>query len=258
MSTSEPENLGEILQMRAERRQARLDRLLVSDIGERVVEDRDAALRTDRRRDSGLRQRRQQTDRLEQDGLAACVRPGHEERSLVRIHRQIERNDISTLRDEQRVAAVLHVEPLARRDERRGRAGECVGETCAGEQRVELDERVERRDNFVAPRAQLVGQLDQNALDLFDFIRLELAHTVAELDRRRRLDEYRRTGRRRVVHDPAGDRASAATNGNDEPAVAHRHRHVGHAMLRIEALHHAFENSNQLALRGAELAPNPS
>ena len=34
------QNLGEVLQVRAERRQARFDRLLVADVGERVVEHR--------------------------------------------------------------------------------------------------------------------------------------------------------------------------------------------------------------------------
>ena len=141
-------------------------------------------------------------------------------------------------------------------DERRRRAGERRREARARVQRVELDERVERRDDLVAMRTKLVGELAQNALDLLELLRLELAHPIAELHRGRRLDEQRAAGRRRVVHDAAGDDPSLAPHGNHVAAVAHRHRHVGDAMVRLEPLHLALENSNQLALRAAQLAPN--
>ena len=89
--------------------------------------------------------------------------------------------------------------------------------------RVERDERVERRDHLVAMRAELVGELAQNAFDFLDLVRLELAHPIAELHGRRRLDEQRRARRRRVVDDAAGDGLAAAPNGDDVAAVAHRH-----------------------------------
>ena len=54
---------------------------------------------------------------------------------------------------------------------------------------------------------------------------------------------------------PASD-ARSASHGNHVPAVAHRDRHVRHAMMRLEAAHLAFENSNQLFLRRPQLAPN--
>src|SRR5215831_15311396 len=52
------QDLGEVFQMCAERRQACLNRLLVSDVSECIVEDRNAAFRTDGRGDARLRQRR--------------------------------------------------------------------------------------------------------------------------------------------------------------------------------------------------------
>src|SRR4029453_16961359 len=86
------QNLTEILEMRAERRETRLDRLLVTDVGKQVVEDGDAASGGDRRGHSGLHERRDERDRLEQYRLSASVRPGHEQRPLARTHLEIERN----------------------------------------------------------------------------------------------------------------------------------------------------------------------
>ena len=158
----------------------------------------------DRRGNARLRQRRDEAERLEQHRLAAGVRSGDEQRALVGIHLEIERHDVDALREQQRMPSVADREALARR--RRASAGaqrELDREARARVQRVELDERVERREHRVAMRTQRVGELAQNALDLLELLGLELANAIAELDRRRRLDEQRAARRRRVVHDAA-------------------------------------------------------
>src|ERR1700694_2815587 len=100
------EHLDQILEVGAEGREAREDRLLVADVGVDVVEYRDPGTEGDGRGDSRLNQRREKPERLEEHGLAAGIGPGDEQRSLVREHLQIEWHDVDTLRDEKRVAAL--------------------------------------------------------------------------------------------------------------------------------------------------------
>src|SRR5690606_11909512 len=69
-------DLPQVLQVRRERRQTRLDRLLVADVGEDVPEDREPAPLPDRRDDPRLRHRADQADRLEEHRLAARVGTG--------------------------------------------------------------------------------------------------------------------------------------------------------------------------------------
>ena len=252
------QDLAEVLDVRAERREARLDRLLVTDVGEHVVESWDAAAGADGCRHARLRERRQKAERFEQDRLAAGVRAGHEERSLVGVHRQVERNDVHALREQQRMASVVDLETRAGVDELCRRAGVRVGESRAGEQAVELDERGQRGNHSVAMRAQRVGEREQNALDLGQLLVLQLADAISEFDRGGRFDEQRSAGGRRVVHDPARANLSAAAHGNHVPSVAHRHRRIRHAVVRLEAVHLAFENPNQRVVRGAKLAAKVS
>jgi hypothetical protein len=58
------------------------------------------------------------------------------------------------------------------------------------------------------------------------------------------------------VHDPADLAYAFASDGNHVPALAHRHGHVGRAMVRLERAHDALENANQFAVRRAQLAPD--
>ena len=94
----EAKNLGEVLQVRAERRQARLDRLLVADVGEGVVEDR--------RRGSPGRPapecRIATSAEMRPSALRSTVLPPvfGPETSSVRssgVHREIERHDVAAL-----------------------------------------------------------------------------------------------------------------------------------------------------------------
>ena len=68
------------------------------------------------------------------------------------------------------------------------------------------------------------------------------------------LDEHGAARRGLIVHDPADRGASLASHGNHVAAVAHRHRHVGHALMRLELRHRALEQLHELALRAPQLA----
>src|SRR5687768_17842287 len=58
----EPQNLAEVSQVCAEGRQTGLDRLLISDVGVDVIEDRNPTLRGDWRRDPRLQHCREESD----------------------------------------------------------------------------------------------------------------------------------------------------------------------------------------------------
>ena len=103
-------------------------------------------------------------------------------------------------------------------------------------------------------RTKLLGELRQNALDLLELFALQLANAIAGFDRGRRLDEERAAGRRCVVHDSADRALRFPAHGDDEAAIAHRHRHVGDALVRLELGHRALEELDELALRSLELA----
>ena len=62
-----------------ERAEARVDRLLVADVGEQRSEHRQPRALGRRNVQARLRHQRQQPRRLERDGLAAGVRPGDEQ-----------------------------------------------------------------------------------------------------------------------------------------------------------------------------------
>jgi hypothetical protein len=81
------------------------------------------------------------------------------------------------------VAPLADREPLARLDQVARAALEVGGEARARVERVERDQRVEGVDHRLAQRAQLLGELEEDALHLVLLARLELADAVAELHR---------------------------------------------------------------------------
>ena len=87
----------------------------------------------------------------------------------------------------------------------------------------------------------------------------ELVHPtrdlVAERYRRRRLDEHRSTGRRRIVHDPADrDPGHRGARGSRSARCASS-RSRRRRMMRLEAAPSALEDANEPALRGAQRVP---
>jgi len=65
--------VAEVLHVCAERRQAGRDGLLIADIGEDLVVEGDAAIRSDWRRETRADHRREEADGFEQHGLPARV-----------------------------------------------------------------------------------------------------------------------------------------------------------------------------------------
>ncbi len=240
--------------MRAERRETGLDRLLVADVGEAIIEERDAALVAHGGGDPRLGHRGEQAERLEQHRLAAGVRAGEEQRALARVHREVERDHGAGTRGEQRMAAGEDREAFARRRERRRHARELIREASARVQRVEHDERLERFGEAIAQRTHLVGERREDALDLVALLRLDLADAVTEFHGGRRLHEQRAAAPRLVVHDAAHGVPPFAAHRDHVATVAHRHRHVGHARVVVEAREDLLEHLHELGLRGGALA----
>src|SRR6185436_3198299 len=123
-------------------------------------------------------------------------------------------------------------------------------------QRVEGDQRLERLAECVAMRAELVADFRKNAVDLLDFLDLQLAYAVAGFNRRRRLDEERPARSRCVLDDATHGSVCLASNRNHIAAIAHGHRHVGYTLMRLQLGHCALEKLDQLSLRSFELAAN--
>jgi hypothetical protein len=108
------EDLSKISQVRTEGRETRLDRLLVADVGEDVVEQCDTTLRTHGCRNAGLRQSGDEAECLEKHGLAPGVRAGDEESALLAAELEVERDDAVPPREQERMAAVTNGEPFTR------------------------------------------------------------------------------------------------------------------------------------------------
>ena len=118
------EDRDDVADVRAERGERLLDRLLVADVGEDGVEDGQPGVGVGGDRQAGLRHQREQADRLERDGLAAGVGAGDQEhvevlgpsvgesRTVGRAEQPVaepgrDRHDVA---GEQRVAGVLEDE----------------------------------------------------------------------------------------------------------------------------------------------------
>ena len=97
-------------------------------------------------------------------------------------------------------------------------------------------------------RPDFIGELGQNAIDLFDFFDLQFPDAIARLDCRRRLDEERAASRRGVVDDSTNGTLRLATDWNDVAAIPDGDRHVGDTLVRLEFGHRALEKLDQLAL----------
>ena len=106
------QNVPQLGEVRREGGQARRDGLTISDIGEYPGEQRQRRLRSNRRDNAALRHETQQSDRLDQYGLAAGVRARYEHRVLVGSKNQVERNNVATtvLTHEEWVPAIADLE----------------------------------------------------------------------------------------------------------------------------------------------------
>ena len=191
--------------VRRERAQARVDRLLVADVGEDRSEHRQPRSVGGRNPQAGLRHQREQPGGLERDGLAAGVRTGDEQapspaESILIV--------TGTGVLQQRMPRRLQLERAVGR-QRRLDAVDRLREARARLQHVELGRRLDRPLQVGRARAERVGQRQQNPPDFFGFLLLERDDVVVDLDGAERLEKQARAARRRAVHD-AGNRRCGA------------------------------------------------
>ena len=183
--------------VRRERGQRLLDALLVADVGHDLVEHGHGAAVGTRDVQAALRHRREQTDSLERDGLAAGIRAGDDERVKLAAERHVDRHG-GILR-QQRMARAAQRELLIRE---RGRDRvKLVGKLCLGKDEIKAHEHVKVARDVLAVRRALRRELGQDALDLGLFARTQLAQLVVRLHGGHRLDEQRRAGGRHIVHE---------------------------------------------------------
>ena len=136
------EDRHQVPDVAGEGREAHLDRLLVADVGEHLVEDRQRRGRGGRAQ-PGLVEQRREAERLQGDRLAAGVRPAEDERSQ-RAEVEVDRNRGRGV--EQRMARAEQPHLVADLDRR---AAPAPGERAASEREVDrrgrLDQQLERR-----------------------------------------------------------------------------------------------------------------
>ena len=248
------EDLRDIAQVCAERRQRRRDRLLVAHVGENVVHEGNHRPRAHGRRHPRLQEGEGEPDGLEQHRLAAGIGTGEQQGALRCRERKVERDDDHPLGDEERMAPLDDPHRRARLVEVHGRRTDVEGKTCPGTERFELDQRLERCGHPRLEGAQPVARLAQNALALLDLVALELADAVAELHGGRRLDEQRGARPRAVVHDATHRATGLAAHGHHMAAIANGHRGVEHALVGGERRDDAFEQAHEICLGAAQLA----
>ena len=202
--------------VRREGAQARLDRLLVADVGEQRPEHRQRAIR----RPAGMRSPAcaiiaQQPGGLQRDGLAAGVRPGDEQDRRRRNHLDRHRHRVL----EQRVPRRLQLERAVGR-QRRLDAVDRLGEArAAPAARRARWPRRSVRCMSAARAAERVGQREQDAPDLLGLLLLERDDVVVDLDGAERLEKQARAARRRAVHDARDAAAVLGLHDEDVAAV---------------------------------------
>ena len=205
-------------QVARERRQRLGDRLLVADVGEDVAPDRQPA--AGRRRDvqPGLVHQAEQAERPQGDGLAAGVRPGHDERGVAIAEPDVDRHDAT---GQARMAGRQQDDlgPVGRLGAGRVHLGR---ERRLGRPQVEPGERVERRAQRLGVGRHERRQLVEDPRDLLRLGHLRLAPGVAELDRDQRLDEQGLAAARRVVDDALDPAARLGLDRDDVAPVAQR------------------------------------
>ena len=153
-------HLADVGDVRGERAQILLDRLVVADIGEHLFKQRELGL------DGGNGQRRlrhqaEQSDGLQGHRLAAGIGTADQQRAAVLRQFQTDRHGglVPAAQHvlEQRMARVFEQQAVA---EARDDAIELAGEAALREDQLEFRHRDQRLPNGVAVAAQAVGHLD--------------------------------------------------------------------------------------------------
>src|SRR2546428_12269347 len=94
-----------------------------------------------------------------------------------------------------------------------------LGEARPRLQHVQLRRRLDRPLQIAGPRAERVGEREENTPNLFVLLLLERDDVVVDLDRAERLEEKARAARRRAVHHAGNVAAMLALDDEHVAAV---------------------------------------
>ena len=215
--------------MRGERRQVKLDRLGVADVGEHRGEERQDRALPAGHVEPGLGEQGGQADRLERHRLAAHVRAAHEQDARRRAKLERGRHDPASRRGRVGVAACVapqermpgprQTELFAAGDHRGRRARHRARQPHARPQEVGRGQRILACPERVDPAPDEVRQGAQHAPDLGALAGRELGQRVVERAHLERLDEQGRPARRNVVDQPLRTLEAVGPHGDHE-AVA--------------------------------------
>ena len=182
--------------VRGEGRQILLDGLLVTDVGEDLLEHTELRAFGGRDEETGLAHQLEETDGLQAHGLTTGVRSRDDEK--IEFLAEIYRDRYDLLRVDQRMPALQDIDVVVIIQHRTG--GPHGGRQLRlREDEVEVREDLDILSNLFSVWHQGAGQGIQDLLDLLLFVGLELTDVIIQLDDAHRLDEERRSRRTLVV-----------------------------------------------------------
>ena len=219
-----------VQQVRRIGRQVVVDRLLVADVDENALEDRQFRDLGDRNRKPALEHVLHDARGFQADRLAAGVGSRDDEDALATVELQIQRHDLAPRSPQrllqQRVAGVFQHQPVVRREDR-PHASVLRGPAALGAQHVDLGQVVARIGDQPRVGTDRFGKLREDAHHLAPLGVLQFAQFVVDLHHLDRFD-VEGFARRRFVVDKAVQFAFVARRNRDHGlAVADRDLGVG-------------------------------
>ena len=242
----------DVRDVRGERAEARFDRLFVADIREDRSEDRQPRSVSRRNAQPRLRHHRQEPCGFQRDGLAAGVRPGHQQDRRGRNHFDGDRHRML----DQRVPGGLQLEGAVGR-EHRFDAVDRLRETRAPLQDIEVGRRLDGAVHVRPARAERVGERQQNAPHLFRLLLLQRDNVVVDLDGAERLQEQAGSAGRRAVDDPRNRAALLGLDDEHIAAVALGHHLILQVLRRLLAAQVRLERAAQAGALLPQPVPKP-
>ena len=228
-----PRDEVDIGDVRGKSRKVLLDRLVVADIGQHGVEDREFR-RVRRHGQARLRHQRQQADGLQCNRLASRVRPGYDQLALVVREFDGDRHHAQSPGAQgplqQRMAGAAQYEPRLGALPRESYLGTVVvfGKARFGELQFDFGQHVGCKRDGVGLRGDALGHLQQDAVD-FGLLFFQQPHQlVVLLDGLQRLDEYRLAAGADPVHHAVDALLLLDLDGNHEPLAADGDQFVLH------------------------------
>jgi len=202
--------------MTAERRQGLLEALFVADVRPNLAERTEANLARGQHQ-SGLRHRDEEADRLDRDGLAACVRAG--DQHAIEILADVERERHGDLGIEEGVPSLVDEDAMPLRLDRCNRVHR-VAQSRLGEDQIDGAGGLDASGDAGRLMTDPATQVGEDPRDLGPFGGLGLAGRVAELDDLLRFDEDRLAAGARIVDDALDLAAILGFEGDDVSAIA--------------------------------------